>query len=237
MSGQPLVSSLAIPVEDRPSDRVAALFDAHHQRLYRLARRLTPSPDDALDLVQETFLRAARAPTSVPVGADREEAWLVRVPRRRVAVSVAAAVAAAIIVVGLLVGFGDRATLQAAVRFEVRLAETQPVPGLIVARLANSGDVIYLHPEMLVTNDDIAQSWVLEDGPDRFGVSVEFLQAGAQRMRQATAAHLGRPVAILIDGDVVAVPTVRSAISNAAVISGNFTRAEAERIAEGINMR
>lgn len=79
MSGHPFVSSLAIAVEERPSDRVAALFDAHHQRLYRLARRLTTSADDALDLVQETFLRAARAPKSVPSGPDREEAWLVRV--------------------------------------------------------------------------------------------------------------------------------------------------------------
>jgi RNA polymerase sigma-70 factor (ECF subfamily) len=55
------------------------LFDAHHQRLYRLARRLSTSADDALDLVQETFLRAARAPDTVPYGVHREEAWLVRV--------------------------------------------------------------------------------------------------------------------------------------------------------------
>jgi RNA polymerase sigma factor (sigma-70 family) len=79
MSGQPIVSAMAIAVEERPSDRIAALFDAHHQRLYRLARRLTHSADDALDLVQDTFLRAARAPGSVPIGAEREEAWLVRV--------------------------------------------------------------------------------------------------------------------------------------------------------------
>jgi RNA polymerase sigma-70 factor (ECF subfamily) len=79
MSGQPIVSAMAIAVEERPSDRIAALFDAHHQRLYRLARRLTHSADDALDLVQDTFLRAARAPGSVPFGAEREEAWLVRV--------------------------------------------------------------------------------------------------------------------------------------------------------------
>jgi RNA polymerase sigma-70 factor (ECF subfamily) len=79
MSGHPLVSSLAIAVEERLSDRIAELFDSHHQRLYRLARRLTPSAEDALDLVQETFLRAARAPKRVPSGPDREEAWLVRV--------------------------------------------------------------------------------------------------------------------------------------------------------------
>jgi len=71
----------AIPV-DLPRDPVAhlaTLFDLHHARLYRLARRLAPSADDALDLVQETFLRAARFPDSVPLGIKDEEAWLVRV--------------------------------------------------------------------------------------------------------------------------------------------------------------
>jgi RNA polymerase sigma-70 factor (ECF subfamily) len=60
------------------AERLAALFDAHHERLYRLARRLVPTADDALDLVQETFLKAARAPKSIPPGFADEEAWLVR---------------------------------------------------------------------------------------------------------------------------------------------------------------
>jgi RNA polymerase sigma-70 factor (ECF subfamily) len=59
--------------------RLSALFDAHEQRLYRLARRLAPSVDDALDLVQETFLKAARVAESIPRGLKDEEAWLVRV--------------------------------------------------------------------------------------------------------------------------------------------------------------
>jgi len=62
-----------------PGDRLAALFDAHHERLYRLARRLAPHADEALDLVQEAFLRAARSPGAIPAGATNEEAWLVRV--------------------------------------------------------------------------------------------------------------------------------------------------------------
>jgi RNA polymerase sigma factor (sigma-70 family) len=72
--------SATLPAVDAgtdPADRVGAMFDAHHQRLYKLARRLTPGPDEARDLVQETFLRAARAETSIPRG--NEEAWLVRV--------------------------------------------------------------------------------------------------------------------------------------------------------------
>jgi RNA polymerase sigma-70 factor (ECF subfamily) len=60
-------------------ERLAALFDAHQARLYRLARRMAPSADEARDLVQETFLRAARAAASVPPGPQSEEAWLVRV--------------------------------------------------------------------------------------------------------------------------------------------------------------
>jgi RNA polymerase sigma-70 factor (ECF subfamily) len=65
--------------DDDPEARVAALFDAHHQRLFRLARRLARPPEDPADVVQETFLRAARAPHRVPFGPASEEAWLVRV--------------------------------------------------------------------------------------------------------------------------------------------------------------
>ena len=64
---------------DDPSARLGELFDLHHQRLYRLARRLTADGEAARDVVQETFLRAARAPQRVPAGARHEEAWLVRV--------------------------------------------------------------------------------------------------------------------------------------------------------------
>jgi uncharacterized protein YfiM (DUF2279 family) len=184
--------------------------------------------DDARDRMRQAVIAAASM-------APRHSEGVV--PRRRVALGTAGAMAAALIVVGLFVGLGDRGALHAAVRFDVRLAETQPVPGLVVARVGNSGRTIYLHPEIIVTNDDIAQSWVTEDGAGSFGVSVQFLGAGAQRIRQATAAHIGRPVAILIDGEVVAAPVVRSPISDSAMISGDFTRAEAERIADGIGLR
>jgi RNA polymerase sigma-70 factor, ECF subfamily len=74
--------AVVLPVDARSDDRgerLAALFDAHDERLYRLARRLTASADEARDLVQDTFFRAARSLTSVPAGLAKEEAWLVRV--------------------------------------------------------------------------------------------------------------------------------------------------------------
>ena len=59
-------------------DRLRLLFDTYEDKLYRLARRLSASADDAHDLVQDTFVRAAQALTSIPAGAP-EYAWLVRV--------------------------------------------------------------------------------------------------------------------------------------------------------------
>jgi RNA polymerase sigma-70 factor (ECF subfamily) len=79
MSGQLTTQVFPMASASDPAGRLAALFDTHYSRLYRLARRLAPSSDDALDLVQETFLKAARSPNAVPVGARNEEAWLVRV--------------------------------------------------------------------------------------------------------------------------------------------------------------
>jgi RNA polymerase sigma factor (sigma-70 family) len=71
--------TVALPGEaaPEPAARIGILFDVHHQRLYRLARRLSANAEEAGDLVQETFLRAARSPNSLPAG--NEEAWLVRV--------------------------------------------------------------------------------------------------------------------------------------------------------------
>jgi RNA polymerase sigma factor (sigma-70 family) len=79
MNGVPMADALPITLPDNSAGRLSALFDAHYERLYRLARRLVPTADAAQDLVQETFLRAARSPGSVPAGLSGAEAWLVRV--------------------------------------------------------------------------------------------------------------------------------------------------------------
>ena len=80
MFGQAIAMS---PVVDEAEaghpERLARLFDTHHARLYSLARRMTTSADAARDVVQETFLRGARSPASIPHGHSQEEAWLVRV--------------------------------------------------------------------------------------------------------------------------------------------------------------
>lgn len=73
------MSSAADTPRPDAGERLGRLFDAHHERLYRLARRMSGSAEAARDAVQDTFLRAARSPHLVPDGMPHEEAWLVRV--------------------------------------------------------------------------------------------------------------------------------------------------------------
>jgi hypothetical protein len=182
-----------------------------------------PSTGDQRDRLRRAIVAAADA--AVPVQPPRRRAlWLA---------------AAAAIAIGIAVSVPQfwphgGATLQAAVRFEVRLAEPQPSADLLEAPGA-AGAVIYLHREVVVTNDDIARARVVAgDGPSSFAIAVEFTPEGAEKMRHATAAHVGRPVAILIDGNVVMAPVVRSPIGASAVITGNYSQAEAERIVNGL---
>lgn len=127
--------------------------------------------------------------------------------------------------------------VQAAVGFEVRLAEDRPGPGLHQARIEGADRVIYLQPQVIVSNGDVVGSAVIDgDRPSRFHVAVKFSAAGAERMRTATAGRRGKPLAILVDGRVVAAPVVRGPIGDSAVITGDYTRAQAERIAKGIRV-
>jgi RNA polymerase sigma-70 factor (ECF subfamily) len=73
------ITSLGAGSPAMTSQRIGDLFDRHHQRLYGLARRLSSDPEEAKDLVQEAFLRAAKRPGSLPTEDHRAEAWLVRV--------------------------------------------------------------------------------------------------------------------------------------------------------------
>jgi hypothetical protein len=168
-------------------------------------------------------------------GSDRRSRW-VRGP-------VASMAAVALIVISV-VALGSRiwspggGRLQAAVRFEARLAEDHPGPGLREVRLGGSRAPVYLHEEVIVSNEDVAQSRVVAaDAPSRFNIVLQFTTAGAEKMRQATADHVGRPIAILIDGEVVMAPRLREPISESALVTGDFTKAGADRIANGIGIR
>lgn len=151
------------------------------------------------------------------------------------------AIAAALAMLGgVVVAVWSRGstTVQAAVQFEVRPASAAFSPGLIPARVAGSGDLVYLGQQTIVTNDDIADLDVVpSDTPSRFSIVVTFTAKGAEKMRRATTHPASEFLALIVDGGVVAAPRIRGAISESAVITGDYTRSEADRLAAGMRLR
>lgn len=116
-------------------------------------------------------------------------------------------------------------------RMEIRLAETTPGVGLQQAKVSGSDQPIYLHPAALATWSDVSIARIVDVGDSRFGVAVTLNSEAAARMATATAGHLNRPLAIILDGRVVAAPTVRAPIGETAMITG-ITAAAAQELIE-----
>ncbi len=185
-----------------------------------------PLPAARRERMRQTIVAAATDRSAITRGASF----------RMRAIALAAAVIVAATIVGSQIWSRSSAIVEAAVRFEIRLAEDQPAAGLQMAKISSTR-VVYLHPDAIVTNADIASSRVVPGRtPGHFSIDVQLTPSGGQKMHDATAMHVGKPVAILLDGDVVMAPTVRSAIGGSAMITGDYTRAQAERIVNGMSL-
>jgi len=122
----------------------------------------------------------------------------------------------------------------AAVKVELRLAEKEREEGLIEATVADTTQTIYLHKEPLLTNKDFAEARVVLDQLGRPAVNVIIAKAAQQKMGDAPDSHRGKPLAILLDGKVLMAPIILDRVSTSVRITGDFSQAEAERIARGL---
>ena len=67
-------------------------------------------------------------------------------------------------------------------------------------------------------------------------VSVVLTEAGREKWARVTEESVGKPIAMLVDGELVAAPTVRAPITQGrAIITGRFTPEEAQHIADGLD--
>ena len=120
---------------------------------------------------------------------------------------------------------------RSAARLEIRLAENAFTPGLVEAVQQGSGQRVYLHAMALATTADISSVRVIDNGNSIFSIEVTFSRPAAARMASGTGAHLGRPLAIVLDGQVISVATVRAQISDTALLTGPFNAAAAQSLA------
>ena len=137
----------------------------------------------------------------------------------------------------LAVAFAGCANVQSPTRLlpvEFKIGESKPSAGLTKQTLRGSERSIYLPDQAVLTNTHIASAKV-KDSPHGHQIEVVFTEQGRQIFAKLTRENIEKRVAIIVDGEVISAPTIKTAITGGrAVITGSFTRAEANRIAEGI---
>ena len=109
-------------------------------------------------------------------------------------------------------------------------AQVAGKPGYQVAR--DEEGRVYLLGALYVAGKDLKDARTGYDQFSRPVVSLKFNKEGARLFDEATAANVGKQIAIVLDGLVVSSPVVQERISGGeAQISGRFSESEAQRLA------
>lgn len=106
--------------------------------------------------------------------------------------------------------------------------QERPVRDLIAADF-KSGEVV-------VTQADLTDAKVILDQNGQPAISFRFSRKSARKFGQFTSDHVGEAFAIIVGGELVSAPVIRSAIwGGSGMISGSFTQQEARDVAQLLN--
>lgn len=84
----------------------------------------------------------------------------------------------------------------------------------------------------VVTGEELTDAQPSFDQNNSPAVSFRFDTSGARKFGEYTAANIGAPFAIVLDGEVISAPTIRDAImGGSGIISGSFTVEESTNLA------
>ena len=140
-----------------------------------------------------------------------------------------------VIIIAALTGYVTILGAQPKVLLEFRPCETFATAGFTPMTSAGSEQTVYVSQETVLSNEDIASARVIKLKGGNHQISIEFSEAGVKKFANATEHSLNKPLGILVDGKLICAPIVREKIEDGkALITGQFTQEEAERIANGI---
>ncbi|MBT8377694.1 MAG: hypothetical protein KJN64_00530 [Ignavibacteria bacterium] len=121
------------------------------------------------------------------------------------------------------------------VTLEFRIAEEKSAADLTGILFEPTGETFYLHNEVLVNQYDVKSAAVVTQ-QGRAAVELILTSEGAIKFKELTAQNVGKRCAMVLNGKLLSAPVIRDTISGGrAIISGIFTKAEAENIAKGLN--
>ncbi|RZJ46958.1 MAG: protein translocase subunit SecD, partial [Brevundimonas sp.] len=102
--------------------------------------------------------------------------------------------------------------------------------------LGEDGTPYLVKRRILVSGENLTKAEVTTDQNQRTAIGFRFDGAGARRFGEATAANIGRPFAIILDGKVISAPRINSAITGGSgIIEGQFTIQQASEMVNLLN--
>jgi hypothetical protein len=119
------------------------------------------------------------------------------------------------------------------VSFAIHLLAGGPGGGVVEASSAVGGEPVLIHQERYVSNSDVESAWV-KQADSGCQVEVRLTDEGAEKLARLTRDHIGEQLALVIDGEVVMTPTIRSEMSQQVLVTGNFTDSDCEELARGL---
>lgn len=123
------------------------------------------------------------------------------------------------------------------VTLEFYIAEDEPATDLTAMTFEQTGDIFYLHNEVLVNQFDVESAAVVSQ-QGRPAVELILTSEGAKKFEELTAQNVGKRCGMVISGKLLSAPIIRDTIAGGrAIISGIFTESEAETIADGLNKK
>ena len=123
------------------------------------------------------------------------------------------------------------------VTIEFRRAETKPTEGYSEAMVADTKEKIYIAKNAGVTIADVAEAKADKDPRGNPAIELILTKEGSKKLEALTGEQIGKPLAILLNGKVVAAPIVNGRVTGSAMIMGTFTKEEVEKLVAAINKK
>ena len=83
----------------------------------------------------------------------------------------------------------------------------------------------------IITGRDLRSARRSQDEYGMPNVQFDLVPSAAEKFGEYTSSHIGIPMAIVLDGNVMSAPTIRARITDSGVIEGNYSIEEAEDLA------
>ena len=104
-------------------------------------------------------------------------------------------------------------------QLEFRPAAAAAVAGWQKMDLPDGGGSVWVAPTVSLTSADVARAQPVSEG-GRPAVAIALTDAGAEKMRELSAAQVGQPIAMVLDGKLISAPIVRGTTGKDIVITG-----------------